>query len=112
MKVVKKEDIMSIPEQFFIAEYKFTLMMRKGNVALYCRRSGRFGRVSYEVVYIRKEKDDNTFMRRVKGQEYLPGTSDWGKYGLSWGNLPKEKLERKFEEKYTEWTEKYDTPTQ
>lgn len=83
---------MSIPTIFYRHGFCCRLMKRKGNAVLYCLT--KRGRMSYEVMKVMVQKNDDPFTKRKAGEEFLPSTSQWGAYG--WTFNSKLEAERQF----------------
>lgn len=75
----------TIPTTYNKDGFNHLLLHRDGDVAIYEQRKGEF--VRYEVVIIRKYTRDNDFRKVEAGDEYLPCTNDWGRYGWTYITL-------------------------
>ena len=76
-----------IPETYSKGGFNYTLIERKDNVAIYEQRKNAI--LQYEVVIIRKRKKDNDFAGTKSGDEYLPSTCEWGKFGWTYVTIDK-----------------------
>ncbi|PNC89839.1 hypothetical protein [Akkermansia muciniphila] len=69
----------TIPKEFNKHGYRYTLVSRIGEIAIYSQEKGTHR--NFEVMVIRKHKYDNDFTGRKAGDEYLPSPEEWGTYG-------------------------------
>lgn len=89
----------TIPQTYNKDGYTHTLLERNDVVAIYSKLKGDV--LYFETVIIRKRKQDNDFAGTKAGDEYIPGTNEWGSYGwtyLTYGQA-KEKMSKIFLEK-------------
>lgn len=90
----------TIPISYNKDGFNHLLMHRDGDVAIYEKRKNHIDPtpdfVRYEVVIIRKYTRDNDFHHVKVGDEYLPCTNDWGRYGWTYVTLQeaKEKMSK------------------
>lgn len=68
-----------IPQEYSRTGFEYKLVERDGDFAIYSVRKNFY--TSYELVKVRRYKEDNDFVKVKAGDEYLPGTSEWGSYG-------------------------------
>ena len=75
---------MSIPTIFYRNGFTCRLYKRKGNIVMYALT--KRGRMSYEVMKVQVQKQDNDFTNRKAGEEFLPSTSQWGSQGWTFNS--------------------------
>lgn len=69
----------TIPQEFNKYGYRYTLVTRLGEVAIYSQE--KESHRNFEVMIIRKRKADNDFAGTKAGDEYMPSPEEWGVYG-------------------------------
>lgn len=69
----------TIPREFNRHGYRYTLVSRISDIAIY--RQEKFTHCNFEVMVIRKRKSDNDFTGAKTGDEYMPSPEEWGIYG-------------------------------
>lgn len=93
-----------IPSSYRLNGFDYDLVKRTDHVALYHQHECGYG-IGYEVVTIRKHKKDKYIMGKMigkEGDEYLPGTSEWGSYGWSYNMAQLEHANNKYDEVHDE----------
>lgn len=77
-----------IPTEFSRNNFIHTLVERDGDYAIYVvNLKSTMTVIGYEVCLVRKHKADNDFINVKEGDEYLPSTGEWGRYGWSLPDL-------------------------
>jgi len=80
----------SVIERSTVSELINGEMTLMGDLAIYSQTSTEDILVGYEVVLIRKHPQGKiVFGKDVSGQDFYPGSSDWGKYGFTAYTLDK-----------------------
>ena len=68
-----------IPQEVNKHGYRYTLVSRIGEIAIYCQEKDTHR--NFEVMVIRKRKSDNDFAGTKAGDEYMPSPEEWVIYG-------------------------------
>jgi hypothetical protein len=71
--------VKKIPQEYSRTGFEYKLVERDGDFAIYSVMKDSFK--NYELVLVRRYKEDNDFVKVKAGDEYLPGPSEWGSYG-------------------------------
>lgn len=72
----------TIPQEYSRKGFIYKLIERDGDYAVYQVQKVDFKTfLGFEVCIVRKHKADNEFLHVKAGDEYLPGTNEWGRLG-------------------------------
>lgn len=78
----------TIPQEYSRKGFIYKLIERDGDYAIYSvNLKSTMTLVCYEACLVRKHKMDNDFLNVKEGDEYLPSTGEWGRYGWTLPDL-------------------------
>jgi hypothetical protein len=85
-----------IPPAFRQNGFEFKLVLREGNIGLFCKTKPGLGFESFEVAIIQRHDTFVIHGKEIEAAEHLPSSQQWGVKGWTYSN--RVSADRKFDQ--------------